>query len=169
MRSDRWLGPLLSVLSLGWLLLAYLYIPASNVPDEPGPRAFPNMLGYALLTLGLVMTVSGFARRPEVVPADADAHAKADAKADASLAVKRELRIVFGTFGLLLLYAFLMEKTGFLVSTPIVLVLGMAGILRMRRWRLIAGMSLGTTLVCWIVFALVLRVPLPRGSWWWLL
>lgn len=162
MRSDRWLGPLLSVLSLGWLLLAYLYVPASNVPGEPGPRAFPNVLGYALLTLGLMMTVSGFSRRGESTPAEAGSDA-------APSPLKHELRIVIGTFGLLLLYAFLMEKTGFLASTPIVLVLGMAGILRMRRWRFIAGMSIGTTLVCWIVFALLLRVPLPRGSWWWLL
>jgi putative tricarboxylic transport membrane protein len=164
MRSDRWLGPLLSVLSLGWLVLAYLYIPASNVPGEPGPRAFPNVLGYALLMLGLVMTVSGFSRRGGVVPTDAEADGDA-----AAAPLKDELRIVLGTFGLLVLYAFLMEKTGFLVSTPIVLVLGMAGILRMRRWRFIAVMSIGTTLVCWIVFSLLLRVPLPRGSWWWLL
>ncbi|MDP3225250.1 MAG: tripartite tricarboxylate transporter TctB family protein [Rubrivivax sp.] len=164
MRSDRWLGPLLSLLSLGWLVLAYLYIPASNVPGEPGPRAFPNVLGYALLMLGLVMTVSGFSRRREAAPA------KANAGDDAPAApLKHELRIVLGTFGLLLLYAFLMEKTGFLVSTPIVLVLGMAGILRMRNWRFIALMNIGTTLVCWIVFSLLLRVPLPRGSWWWLL
>jgi putative tricarboxylic transport membrane protein len=164
MRSDRWLGPLLSVLSLGWLVLTYLYIPASNVPGEPGPRAFPNVLGYALLMLGLVMTVSGFTRRRGAAPAEA----KADGDA-ATSPLTHELRIVLGTFGLLLLYAFLMERTGFLVSTPIVLVLGMAGILRMRRWRFIALMSIGTTLVCWIVFALLLRVPLPRGSWWWLL
>jgi putative tricarboxylic transport membrane protein len=164
MRSDRWLGPLLSVLSLGWLVLAYLYIPASNVPGEPGPRAFPNVLGYALLMLGLVMTVSGFSRRGAAAPADAEADGDA-----AAAPLKDELRIVLGTFGLLVLYAFLMEKTGFLVSTPIVLVLGMAGILRMRRWRFIAVMSIGTTLVCWIVFSLLLRVPLPRGSWWWLL
>lgn len=161
MRSDRWLGPLLSALSLGWLALAYLYIPASNVPGEPGPRAFPNMLGYALLTLGLAMTASGFLGRHKAAPAPADG--------DASSPLKHELRIVLGTFGLLLLYAFLMEKTGFLVSTPTVLVLGMAGILRMRNWRFIALMSIGTTLVCWIVFAVLLRVPLPRGSWWWLL
>lgn len=164
MRSDRWLGPLLSVLSLGWLLLAYLYIPASNTPGEPGPRAFPNVLGYALLTFGLMMTVSGFARRRDAAPTEAAADANG-----ATSPVKHELRIVLGTFGLLVLYAFLMEKTGFLVSTPIVLVLGMAGILRMRRWRFIALMSIGTTLVCWIVFSLLLRVPLPRGSWWWLL
>ena len=164
MRSDRWLGPLLSVLSLGWLVLAYMYIPASNVPGEPGPRAFPNVLGYALLTLGLTMTVLGFSRRREATPAEAPANGDA-----AASPLRHELRIVLGTFGLLMLYAFLMEKTGFLVSTPIVLVLGMAGILRMRRWRFIAGMSIGTTLVCWIVFAQLLRVPLPRGSWWWLL
>lgn len=164
MRSDRWLGPLLSVLSLGWLALAYLYIPASTVPGEPGPRAFPNVLGYALLMLGLVMTASGFTRRREASPADAEAGGDA-----AASPLRQELRIVLGTFGLLMLYAFLMEKTGFLVSTPIVLTLGMAGILRMRRWRFIALMSIGTTLVCWIVFAVVLRVPLPHGSWWWLL
>lgn len=162
MRSDRWLGPLLSTLALGWLWLAYLYIPASSTPGEPGPRAFPNVLGYALLLLGLVMTATGFARRREPslgqTPNDT-----------AALQIKHELRIVIGTFVLLFLYAFLMEKTGFLVSTPIVLTLSMVGILRMRNWRFIALFCGGTTLVCWTVFVLLLRVPLPRGSWWWLL
>lgn len=162
MRSDRFLGPLLSALSLGWLWLAYFYIPASSTPGEPGPRAFPIVLGCALLLLGLAITVSGFARRGEVAPPKAEAAAKASP-------LKRELRIVLGTFGLLILYAFLMEKTGFLVSTPIVLALTLAGLLRIRRWTFIALMSGGTTLVCWLVFVVVLRVPLPRGSLWWLI
>jgi hypothetical protein len=72
-----------------------------------------------------------------------------------------------GTFGLLMLYAFLMERVGFLVSTPIVLVLTLAVLLQIRSWVFIAMMSVGTTLVCWLVFVLLLRVPLPRGSWWW--
>lgn len=158
MRSDRWLGPLVSVLSLGWLLLAYLYIPGARDPGEPGPRAFPIVLGCALLLLGVVLTVSGMARPRDAAPANANAPP-----------VKHELRIVLSTFGLLMLYPFLMEKTGFLVATPIALVLAMAGILRMRRWTFIALMTGGTTLACWIVFAVLLRVPLPRGSWWWLL
>ena len=162
MRSDRWLGPLLSALSLGWLLLTYLYIPASNVPGEPGPRAFPIVLGYGLLLLGLAMTVTGFVRPREATPAQAAADT-------APSRLQHELRIVLGTFGLLILYAFLLEKTGFLVSTPIVLVLALAGVLRMRRWIFIAQMAVGTTLVCWLVFAVLLRVPLPRGSLWWLL
>lgn len=164
MRSDRWIGPLLSVLALGWLWLAYLYIPASSTPGEPGPRAFPNVLGYALLLLGLVMTASGFLGRQQKKAGTAETD-----KGTVVLQLKSELRIVLGTIGLLVLYAFLMEKTGFLVSTAIVLILTMVVILRIRRWRFIALMSGGTTLVCWSVFALLLRVPLPRGSWWWLL
>jgi putative tricarboxylic transport membrane protein len=162
MSSNRFLGPLLSVLSMGWLWLAYFYIPASSTTGEPGPRAFPLVLGCALLLLGLAITVSGFARRGEVesTKAAADTNAKP---------LKHELRIVLGTFGLLILYAFLMEKTGFLVSTPIVLAMTLAGLLRMRRWTFIALMSGGTTLVCWLVFVVVLRVPLPRGSLWWLI
>lgn len=164
MRSDRWLGPLLSVLALGWLWLAYLYIPASSTPGEPGPRAFPNMLGYALLLLGLATTASGFLGRQQKKAGKAETD-----KDILVLRLRSELRIVLGTIGLLVLYAFLMEKTGFLLSTPIVLILTMVGILGIGRWRFIALMSGGTTLVCWSVFALLLRVPLPRGSWWWLL
>jgi putative tricarboxylic transport membrane protein len=162
MRSNRFLGPLLSVLSIGWLWLAYFYIPASSAPEEPGPRAFPVVLGCVLLLLGLAITMSGFARRREIESTEAAADTNAKP-------LKDELRIVLGTFGLLMLYAFLMEKTGFLVSTPIVLALTLAGLLRIRRWTFIALMSGGTTLVCWLVFVVVLRVPLPRGSLWWLI
>jgi putative tricarboxylic transport membrane protein len=158
MRSDRWLGPLVSALALVWLLLAYLYIPGAREPGEPGPRGFPVVLGGAMLLLGLLMTFSGFARRRGPAPAEASAAPS-----------RHELRIVLGTFGLLMLYAFLMQRAGFLVATPIVLVLTMAGLLRMRRWGFIVMMAGGTTLVCWLVFAVLLRVPLPRGSWWWLL
>lgn len=162
MRSNRFLGPLLSVLSVVWLWLCYAFIPASNTPGEPGPQAFPIMLGCALLLLGLVITASDFSRKREVT------HVQAKAKADTTAsAAKHELRVVLGTFGLLLLYAFLMERAGFLVSTPIVLALTLAGLLRIRRWAFVAKMSVGTTLVCWLIFVVLLRVPLPRGSWWW--
>jgi len=162
MRLDRFLGPLLIVLSLGWLWLTYQYVPGTTTPGEPGPRSFPIGLGCALLLLGLAITFKDFARRREGTPEQA----KTDAK---PLPPGHELRIVLGTFGLLILYAFLMEKTGFLVSTPVVLVLIMAGLLRMRRWTFIALMSSGVTLVCWLVFVLLLRVPLPNGSVWWLI
>jgi hypothetical protein len=162
MRSHRFFGPLLSVFSAAWLWLTFQYIPASNIPGEPGPQAFPIVLGGALLLLGLSITASDFVRKGDTAPVQTNA--ADDAKSKAS---KRELRIVLGTVGLLMLYAFLMERVGFLVSTPIVLVLTLAVLLQIRSWVFIAMMSVGTTLVCWLVFVLLLRVPLPRGSWWW--
>lgn len=162
MRSNRFLGPLLSVLAVAWLWLSYAFIPSSNIPGEPGPQAFPTMLGYALLLLGLSITLSDFSRKRD----STSIQAKATTDTTAS-AAKHELRMVLGTFGLLVLYAFLMEKAGFLVSTPIVLALTLAGLLRIRRWAFVAKMTGGTTLVCWLIFVVLLRVPLPRGSWWW--
>ncbi|WP_322991882.1 tripartite tricarboxylate transporter TctB family protein [Limnohabitans sp.] len=161
MQSQRFLGLLLSVLAVVWLWLSYKYIPSSNTPGEPGPQAFPIMLGCALLLLGLLITLSDFSR-----PAS-NATAQSETKKE-SASVQHELRIVLGTFGLLMLYAFLMEKIGFLVSTPIVLALTLAGLLKIRRWSFIALLSSGITLVCWLVFVVLLRVPLPGGSWWWL-
>ncbi|MEY3612987.1 MAG: hypothetical protein RJB14_2709 [Pseudomonadota bacterium] len=162
MRSHRFLGPLLSVFSVAWLWLTFQYIPASNTPGEPGPQAFPIVLGCALLLLGLSITVSDFARKGDAAPGQNKASAD-----DKAAPAGHELRIVLGTFGLLMLYAFLMEKLGFLVSTPLVLALTLVGLLRIRRWAFVAKMSVGTTLVCWLVFVVLLRVPLPRGSWWW--
>lgn len=159
MPLNRFLGPLLSALALGWLWLTHLYIPASNTPGEPGPQAFPIVLGCALLILGLAITVSDLKKHRDVNSTKSTAGSKA-------LPVTHELRIVFSTVGLLVLYAFLMEKAGFLISTPIVLVLVLAGLLRIRRWSFVAMMSAGTTLVCWLIFIVLLRVPLPGGTWW---
>lgn len=161
MQSQRFLGLLLSVLAVAWLWLTYKYVPSSNTPGEPGPQAFPIVLGFALLLLGLLITLSDFLRPAIKAPAQSEAKKE-------SASVKHELRIVLGTFGLLMLYAFLMEKTGFLLSTPIVLALTLAGLLKIRRWSFIALLSASITLVCWLVFVVLLRVPLPGGSWWWL-
>jgi hypothetical protein len=80
-------------------------------------------------------------------------------------ATRRESAIVAATFGLLVLYAFLMEKTGFMISTPVVTMLMMFGILRMRNWVFMLLMAAGITFTCWLFFAIFLGAPLPQGSW----
>ena len=62
MRSDRWLGPVIALVAAVWLVLFYLYIPGAQNEGEPGPRAFPIVLGVSLLGLGILMTVTAFAR-----------------------------------------------------------------------------------------------------------
>lgn len=157
-RLDRWLGPCLMVLAVVWLWLAYQYIPGARSEAEPGPRAFPVLLGAALFGLGLLITGSAFfsLRRPRAVQ-------------DLVTAVTRhEAFIVGGTFGLLVLYAFLLEKAGFLLSTPLVVVLAMRALLRRQSWTLTLLLAAGITISCWLIFVVLLEAPLPRGTWrWW--
>jgi len=152
-RIDRWLGPCLLILAVAWLWLVYTQIPGARQPGEPGPRAFPALLGLVLTALGAFMTASAYLpKRNRLL----------DEIPRASL---REVLIAAGTFGLLMLYAYLLEKVGFLLATPIVVVLAMAGILRLRNWLLVAALAVGLTATCWMFFVWLLKAPLPRGLW----
>ncbi|HET9664306.1 MAG TPA: tripartite tricarboxylate transporter TctB family protein [Burkholderiales bacterium] len=152
-RVDRWLGPCLLVLAAAWLWLVFAYIPGARQPGEPGPRAFPVLLGAVLAVLGALVTASAFRSSADRVPDETPR------------ATWREVAMAAGTFGLLLLYAFLMEKLGFVVATPIIVVLALAGILRVRNWLLIGSLAGGLTAVCWMFFVWLLKAPLPRGLW----
>jgi len=156
-RLDRWLGPCLMLLAVIWLWLAFAYIPGARSDTEPGPRAFPVLLGAVLFGLGAVMTVSAFlaSRRP-------------GARTELPAVHGREVFVVVGTFGLLLLYAFLLERAGFVISTLLAIVLAMRVLVRRQTWGLTLALAGGTTLVCWLLFAVLLEAPLPRGSWRWL-
>lgn len=140
-----------------WLVLVYQYIPGSRGEGEPGPRAFPVVLGVALLGLGALISASAMLTGRKVL-----LYAETPA-------TRREITVVAGTFGLLLLFAFLMEKAGFLVATPVVVLLTMVGILQMRNWLFMLQMTAGVTLVCWLFFVVLLKIPMPQGSWLWLL
>lgn len=155
MRSDRWFGPVIILLGVVWMWLVYKYIPGAQNVGEPGPRGFPIVLGISLLGIGILITISAY--RP-------------GRKAESGKSVtRREAIIVAGTFGLLMLYAFLMEKAGFLIATPIAVLLMMYGILRMRNWLLMLLMAVGVTTFCWLFFVLLLKTPMPHGSWLWLM
>lgn len=153
-RLDRWLGPWLTVLAVVWLWLVYAYIPGARFEGEPGPRAFPVLLGTVLAVLGVLMTLqaltsAGQERAEETMP----------------LPTRREAGLVAGTFGLLILYAFLLDKIGFVAATPVVIALAMYGLVQVRRWLLLGSLAVGITLGCWVVFDVLLGTPLPSGSW----
>jgi putative tricarboxylic transport membrane protein len=152
-RVDRWLGPGLALTALVWLWLCYAYIPGARSEGEPGPRAFPVLLGIVLAGLGLAIALSAFAASPssEVESTEALTH--------------REARIVAATFGLLMLYPFLLDKLGFLIATPAAVLLALHGVLRVRGWLATLSLAAGLTSVCWLFFVLLLKAPLPRGAW----
>jgi hypothetical protein len=73
--------------------------------------------------------------------------------------------MALGVFSLLVAYAFLLDKAGFILSTIALIVLAMTVLLRMRSWLLVAGLAVVFTFGCWVVFVSLLGVPLPGGSW----
>jgi hypothetical protein len=152
-RVDRWLGSCLVLTALAWLWLCYAYIPGSRAEGEPGPRAFPVLLGIALAALGVAVALSAFAgaKPPEVETTEP--------------VTRREARVVAATFGLLMLYAFLLDKLGFLIATPTVVLLALHGILRVRAWLVGLSLAAGLTGACWLFFVVLLKAPLPLGAW----
>jgi putative tricarboxylic transport membrane protein len=148
-RLDRVLGLILVLVALAWLWLAFTYIPGPRAAGETGPRAFPVLLGVVLAGLGVALS---FNPRPPAVETVAPV-------------TRREAAVAAGTIGVLVLYAFLLERVGFLVATPVAIALAMWGLVRVRSAVRIAALAIGFTVGCWAIFDALLGTPLPRGSW----
>jgi len=149
-RGDRWLGGGLVLAALGWVWLVQTQIPDPGT--TPGPRGFPRLFGVVLAALGgwIIAVPSLPAPAPERRP---------DGRSD-----RHELAGAGGAFGVLVLYAFLLERTGFLIATPAIVVAAMVGLLRLRHWLSILSLAAGLTLGVWTIFE-ALGTPLPRGTW----
>lgn len=154
MRLDRWLGPGITLLALVWLWLSYTYIPGARGEGEPGPQAFPIVLGATMLGIGVLITLAAWFRSRHLPPATTVPGVTA-----------HEARTVAGVFALLIFYAFAMEKVGFVIATPLATLLAMRGLLGMRRWPLMLLFSASITALCWLFFVQLLETPLPRGLW----
>lgn len=152
---NRRLGAGLTLLALVWLWLVDNYIPPVATEGAPGPRAFPFLLGVILAILGVALAI-----QPDdagrVPPRTDDMRPQADPP---------NTRIAITTFALLIAYAFLLDKAGFVLSTIALIVLTMTVLLGIRRWLFVASLAVGFTFGCWVVFVSLLGVPLPGGSW----
>ena len=152
-RADRWLGPLLVLAAAVWLWLCFTEIPGARSEGEPGPRAFPVLLGIVLCVLGCSIAFSAYFARRNAAPETTKAP------------TRREAWFVLGTFSLLMLYAYLLDKVGFLIGTPVVVILALQGVLRVRAWMTSFALAAALTAGCWLFFVLLLKAPLPRGAW----
>ncbi len=152
-RVDIWLGAFLAIFGLTWTGIVIATIPAMDQPG--GPQIFPLLLGGILTALGLYLLGSA-ARRLR----------RADATGERIERPSRHEAIVTGgVFGILLLYGFLMEKIGFLLATPIVILAAFALCPRPVPWRLQLILAIGITVACYLIFQVLLEAHLPRGTW----
>jgi putative tricarboxylic transport membrane protein len=152
--SNRISGIFLLAVALVWLVLVYQTIMPGQ-GSEAGPRAFPLFFGYLLAALSLLLLVQSF--RPSV--------SEPDGESDGPPAIlPGELTAVVSTIGGLIVYGMLLEPFGFIPSTAFIVAAVLLLVLRVRSPLLIAGMAIGLSLGCYLVFGKLLGTYLPPGN-----
>lgn len=151
------LGAALMALAAVWTWLVIDTIPPGFGDGEIGARAFPLTFGIALLVLAAILLAR------TVLSSDIKSEGPIDAELPAPDGLKW-----FPAASLLAeiaLYGFLLEKIGFVLATPIVVLLVMVVNLRVHSPVKLVAMPLGLTVGCWLIFEKVLGVYLANGTW----
>ncbi|WP_142848637.1 tripartite tricarboxylate transporter TctB family protein [Telmatospirillum sp. J64-1] len=148
-KFSRGLGIVLTLFAAGWVATVLYTIPESHIPGTPGPRTFPLLLGTILGFLGLVLVFS-----PAKLCLDVP-----------SAITNREVKVVGGTFLVLFGYAFLLGKIGFVLATPLVVILVFKVMMGIRSWTKTLATAIIIPAVCWLIFVQGFEANLPRGTW----
>jgi putative tricarboxylic transport membrane protein len=157
--QDTALGITLLLIAGCWTWLVILTIPPGFGDGEVGPRAFPLIFGIIVMVLAGVLLVRIFVERRvgSATGGSDDARLRTTHRFEWLPAV-----IVLGEIAL---YGYLLEKIGFVLATPIVVLLVMIVSLRVRSIPKLLGMSLGLTVGCWLIFKKILGIYLANGIW----
>lgn len=149
---DTLLGVVLLLIAAIWSVLAINTIPGGFGDGDIGPRAFPLAFGLMLAALAAMLLVRNLAVR-------ADETEREDAN-------DRRGWISLGLVTVeIILYGALLKTVGFVLATPVLIIVVMVVNLGVRSPRKIAAMTVGITFGCWVVFQKLLGIYLATGSW----
>ena len=135
--------------AIGVLMLLESMKFAYFLDGVPGPGFLPRWVAAGLVCVGLFLTAKGI--RPGI------ALQKAIAWPDAG--VWRRVAVMLGALALALL---LLEKLGFVIVVTVFMAVVMYS-LSVRSWLMLASVPVLTAIGLYVVFAVWLLVPLPRG------
>jgi len=145
------------VLGVVYLFMT-LRLPDVSIGDPLGPRLFPMIVGIGSLVSG-VLLVAGEIRA---------AKGGARQRADEETAVERSARkALYGKIGLTILagvvYGFILDTVGYLISTFVFMMILMCLVNTIRRMVENTVVSIGFSVVTYVLFATIFQVRLPRG------
>jgi putative tricarboxylic transport membrane protein len=155
-RPDIILSTILLVVSALWCWGVLATIPGAEDGSRLGARGFPLGLGVLLGGLSLIILLQSL--RPGPVGTTSDEAAAPDISRGV------EAWAIAATVGLLVGYAALLEYTGFMIATALVVAAAVGPVLGIWRPKLILGMSIGLSLGIYLVFGKLLGVYLPYGK-----
>lgn len=155
-------GVLTILIGVGYLAMT-LNLRTSALADTVGPAGFPKVLAYALIGLGLVLcaqSLFALRARSAAVPAMA-ADLPEDAEAERGSGLSGVLRAA-GLLVLGILYLLVIRWLGYVPSVAL-LMIASAVYLGTPFSARVVGIGVAGAVVYWLVFVLLLGIPLPGG------
>lgn len=137
--TDVWIGGILIVLSIIFYIMAGQF-------SNPDAAVWPRVVLIAILILSAMLVVHGLKLTQQ--------------RADLSLNFSGGLAGAMLSLLAIVLYAVLMNFTGYFVSTAIFLPLGMF-FLGQRNWKAILGVTVGLELFVYVLFVVQLQLRMP--------
>jgi hypothetical protein len=135
--------------AIGVLMLLESLKFAYFLEGVPGPGFLPRWVAAGLVCVGLYLTVKGI--RPGIALQEAIAWPDPGA-----------WRRVAALLGALALALLLLESLGFVIVVTVFMAVVMYS-LSVRSWMMLATVPVLTAIGLYLIFAVWLRVPLPRG------
>ena len=137
------------ITTMGVLMLLESFRFAYFLEGVPGPGFLPRWVAAGLVCVGLFLTTKGirpgFALQKSIAWPDAD--------------VWRRVAVMLGALAVALL---LLDRLGFVIVVTVFMAVAMYS-LSVRSWRMLATVPILTAIGLYVVFAVWLRVPLPKG------
>jgi putative tricarboxylic transport membrane protein len=143
-KPDRWS-------SLFWLAFS-IFICVESVRlkigtfHNPGTGFFPFLAGIVFGILSLVLLIRSLVAKERV---------------DAVLGKVRWKNVIFVLI-CLFVYAVVLERLGFMISTILFIAI-LLKVIEKKRWSLVVLISVSATLIFWVIFQLWLQSQLPKG------
>lgn len=155
---DRWIAVALLVIAGLWYLPT-IELATFEEGGVPGPGFAPRVLIAAIALLSLVLLAGSFRRRPAAASGDGNGEGDDEPASRAP----NELRVALFVLGGLLAYTWLLQRTGFPLTTALGLAIVLTWQLGRARWKqAVIGAAIITGTV-WFVFDFLLQTSLPTG------
>ncbi|HBW34857.1 tripartite tricarboxylate transporter TctB family protein [Desulfosporosinus sp. BICA1-9] len=138
----------------GIYLIATLNLRQQTMGDPTGPKVFPLIVASLLILLGILLLVKEI-RTPKELRSILSFQLTPEGK-------KVLIRIVVTSIAGII-YGFLLDPLGYLISTAVFMLGLMFLVNTFARWKQNIMVSIGFSLVTYIGFATLLHLSLPRG------
>ncbi|PSL36254.1 putative tricarboxylic transport membrane protein [Planomicrobium soli] len=145
----RLILPLIFFLLGAGFLISTFNLPKARLGDPYGPIYFPAILGVLLVVLSIIYFIEEWKQRGDKFP-------------ELELLLKgRTPFLLISTLVISLIYAFLFERVGFLIST----IFFLGGLLFLingrKKWMTNIIVAVSFSVITWYSFAVLLKVSLP--------